>query len=253
MKRLFILFASVAAISGAHAQTPALDLKAANYNPVTGVWTDSSPNGNDATVGNAGSRASLDPGATPNGSSAVGFTSGDFFNLTSSINSAAYTVFAYIEATGGGNPQTIVSGGANGGAFQYRISGDGFTSQEDLRQGQANLGQSNTSIPTTSFVNINTAIDGSGATFRFDGANDGTAAGSAFSQGLTTVGSANNGEFFTGDIAEIEVFTSVLTPVQIAAVEAGFNTAYAVPEPSALLSMVGLLGIAGFRRLRRKG
>src|SRR5260370_34541416 len=48
-----------------------LELKAANYNPCTFVWSDTSGNGNDATA--TFSPPTLNPGQTPNGSAVVTF------------------------------------------------------------------------------------------------------------------------------------------------------------------------------------
>ncbi len=54
----------------ASAQTLALQLKASNYDPITGIWTDSSGNNDTATFIN-GTNPTLALGVTPNGSSAA--------------------------------------------------------------------------------------------------------------------------------------------------------------------------------------
>ena len=53
--------------------TPLVDYKAVNYDAITGVWTDSSGNGNNATLPNGAIAPTLIANATPNGSSAVSF------------------------------------------------------------------------------------------------------------------------------------------------------------------------------------
>ncbi|MGA9627192.1 MAG: hypothetical protein WBQ65_22140, partial [Bryobacteraceae bacterium] len=76
----------------ASAQTLSLQLQAANYNPVTGVWTDTSGNGDTATYARFSGTLTLPvlaSGVTPNGSSAVGITAGNgSFNLSSSLSGA---------------------------------------------------------------------------------------------------------------------------------------------------------------------
>lgn len=235
-----------------------LDLQAANYNPTTGLWTDSSGN-NDNASSLAGSRPTLVSGVTPNGSAAVNFTSGEFLTLTSSIAESpsgnGFTVFTYEASNGDGNSKTIVSGGGTGGGFQYRVGGDGAGEvQEVLRQSQANLGHSNTALGTT-FHLIDVAANSSGAAFRTDGAGDGTASGSAFGTPLSSIGTANGGEFYVGDIAEIRVYAGVLSSTDILSVEAQMRAEFVtpVPEPSGLaLAALGGIGIGGLLVVRRR-
>ncbi len=230
---------------------PLLDLQAANYNATTGVWTDSSGNNDNASV-LSGSKPTLVSGVTPNGSSAVKFISGEFLTLTSSIAESpsgnGFTVFSYEASNGDGNSKTIISGGATGGGLQYRIGGDGSGEvQEVLRQGQANLGHSTTALGTT-FHLIDVAANSSGAAFRTDGASDGTAGGSAFGVPLSSIGTANGGEFYVGDIAEIRVYAGVLSSTDILSVEAQMRAEFvtSVPEPSGLaLGALGAIGVGG--------
>src|SRR6266404_1524486 len=96
-----------------------LELKSANYDPVAGVWSDSSGNGNDAL--GLVSPPSLNPGQTLNGSAVVTFDGTNYLTLTSGISSAAFTCFAYVRP----NPvgiNSIVAGAT--GSFQYRIRGN---------------------------------------------------------------------------------------------------------------------------------
>jgi hypothetical protein len=71
---LLALIISVGTATSGHAQLVE-QLKASNYNATTGVWSDSSGNGNDAMASTAGGEAlaTLVTGATPNGSSCLAF------------------------------------------------------------------------------------------------------------------------------------------------------------------------------------
>jgi Concanavalin A-like lectin/glucanases superfamily len=235
-----------------------LDLRPMNYNPVTGVWTDASAAHNDALQLNPANRPTLVAGQTPSGAAVVRFDGTSYLQLTSPISSQAFTIFAYLRPTGAADDKRTVFGGSSQfGSFQYRIGGDGFsTTQEALLQDLSNLGHSTTVLPTTAFSNINLAIDGTGGTFRYNGAADGASLGSGFTNPSDLIGTRGLGAFavesFTGDIAEILVYNTVLSTAQRATVEQQIFTTYAMPKPSSLMLASGALaGLAAFRSLRR--
>jgi hypothetical protein len=94
--------AGVAVLGGVsvNAQTLELQLKASNYDSGTGVWTDSSGLGNNATfAGSPLPNPTLSFGATPNGLAAISLQGGtSAFTLENSLaGGSGYTIFAYCE------------------------------------------------------------------------------------------------------------------------------------------------------------
>jgi hypothetical protein len=241
----------------ASAQTLALQLKASNYNPTSGVWTDSSGN---ITPDNATYSGTLYPtlatGATPNGSSAVDLPGGGFrFNLATGLSGASgYTVFAYVESAATG-PNAITGGNGNGG-LEFRINNN----QEDaLREYKQDFGSASGTLTSGSFNLVDIAVSSAGGAYYLNdltGTPDGTiAANAGFGDSILEIGNnAGNGEGFTGDIAEIDIFTGVMNSTQISAEEAALTAAYVtpVPEPTTWVMLAGGLGtLIGMRRFRR--
>ena len=225
-----LLLAILAASQVAQSQTLVLQLQATNYNATTGVWTDSSGNANNATYAQA-TQPALAAGVTPNGSPAVHFSGANALGLASSIPVGSYTVLAYIKPATGAGPYALLGGAT--GSFEYRIYN---SKQDDLRQSQADIGTESTALSTSSFNVIDTIVTGTGTSFRLNGAADGTnAANTALTQPISAIGAratAGN-EAFSGYISEIDVYSGVLTPAQIIAVEASFTNEYITIPPTA--------------------
>jgi hypothetical protein len=243
---LLALIISVGTATSGHAQTLLLSLQASNYDASSGVWTDSSSNGDNATVDTANFPA-LVANATPNGSSAVAFTGSQAFSLLNAIptSSTGYTAFVYAEPTStSGEAGTFFGGGS--GTFQYRVNG----AQSVVVQGQVETGHGNTTLPTSSFSLIDVTTNSTGAVFRLNGASDGTGSGESYTNTIQFIGSNESGiggEPFHGDIADIEIFSGILTSAQITAEEAVLTAEYvtpaaATPEPSTWALLVGGLG-----------
>jgi len=218
----------------------AVQLVASNYDPVGGVWTDSSGNGNDATYSGA-YNPSLATFVTPSGSSAVDFVSGDgSFLLNSPLDpSIGYTVFAYVEPAGTSG-RLALTGGSSSGALEYDIDNG---KQDYLREYLQDVGSGNASIPTASFSMIDLAVNSSGGAFRFDGASDGTVAGATFTSPITRIGNnEGGGDGFVGQLAEIDIYSGALSSIQISNLEAQLKAAYGatgVPTNSPIITASG--------------
>lgn len=262
MKKLSLLFAACAVAVGAvtaGAQTLALQLQAANYNPTTGVWSDSSGNGDTATFTLAniygtdtGPIPSLQTGVTPNGSPAVDLTGHGSLLLSTPIGySSGYTVFAFAKPFAG-TGRNALTGGTAPNALEYDIYNG---PQDYLEEYTSDVGHGNATISTSSFSLIDLAVNSSGASFRLNGSSDGSVAGGTFGSAITRIGNnEGGGDGFVGDVSEIDIYTGVLNAGQISTVEAALTAEYVspVPEPTSLAMLAGGSGLLlAFRRFRR--
>jgi hypothetical protein len=254
------LAAGVLAVGGLSANAQlAVQLKAVNYDPTTGIWADTSGNNNTATFAN-GALPTLVAGATPSGASAVNIVGanasygvGSHFGLLNPIASGSgYTIFAYIQPTGSSGSRQALTGGSGSGALEYDIYGG---HQDFLREYLQDVGSGTATVPSSSFSLVDLAVSSTLAgSFNFNGALDGTTgSGTAFGNPITQIGNnEGGGDYFSGSIAEIDIYTGVLSPSQIATVEANFHNSYVVPEPSSLALVAGGLGmLLANRRFRR--
>lgn len=225
---LLVALASIAASQLASAQTLLLQLKAANYNPTTGLWT--------ATVGaNAqasGTYPTLTTSASPNGSPAVVFNGVNQLALATSIPAAnGYTAFAYIKPGSGGGTYALFGGAS--GSFEYRINA---SKQDALKQQTTDLGSETTTMSTSAFSLVSVTVTNvGGGSFRLNGAGDGNNSASSFSQPISAIGAraSSGGENYSGSICEIDIYSGVLTPTQITNIEQTITNSYVTPPPTA--------------------
>jgi hypothetical protein len=205
--------------------TALVQLIATNYDPNFGVWTDSSGNGNNATYFGTGANPPLAAVVTPNGGSAINVTNGGgSFLLASTLDpSVGYTVFAFVKPSSVTGRHAI-TGGSAPTALEYDIYN---TNQDYLSEYTLDVGHGTAAIPTTNFSLIDLAVNSSGATFRFNGTADGTAAGSTFGQPITRIGNNEGaGDGYVGLIAEVDIYSGVLSSLQVSNVEAQFTSKY---------------------------
>lgn len=223
-----------------------LKLEAANYDPLSGTWSDTSGSGNHALQATGANRPSLVANRTANGLATVRFDgANDFFSLTSSIApiSAAdgYTVFAYVRPEAASAGRTIVSGTQD--SAQYRIVAG--PSQQTLETYIGDPSTGTAILPegeTADFSNINVRINNAVVTdgFRYNGAPDGNTVSNTFTQPIDGVGKnfRGNNEWFAGDIAEIRIYNEQLSLTQIQAIEAEMATAYTAPTGQVSLPVI---------------
>ncbi len=251
MKQLPIIIAACIVAGGlsAGAQTLAVQLKASNFS--LGVWTDTSGNANNATYSGTGAPTVL-TGATPNGSTALGLTGNGSFVLNSAIPFASgYTVFAVVEPTTGLGRNALTGGSVNN-ALEYDIYNG---PQDYLREYLQDVGHGNATISTSSYSLIDLAVNSSGASFDLNGVADGTVGGATFGSAITRIGNnEGGGDGFVGGLAEIDIYSGVLSASQISTVESSLGASYGVPvpEPTSWAMMAGGCGmLLAFRHFRR--
>jgi hypothetical protein len=269
MKKIPIALAAGLIVAGglsASAQTLALQYQSVNYDAVSGVWLDSSGNHDDAQFVN-GTTPTTAVYVTPDGLSAVNIVGanasygvGSHFQLNTAISAASgYTVFAYIASTTATGSRSAITGGSGGGALEWDFYGghDDF-----LQEYQADVGHGTATVTTDGTFNlIDLAVNSSSYSFNFNGVADGSGTGVSFGNPITEIGNnEGGGDMFNGQIAEIDIYQGVLTPAQIAGVEATLTGEYItraiplnpIPEPTTLAMLAGGFGLLFAARRFRK-
>jgi hypothetical protein len=212
--------------------TPLVQLLATNYNPTTGVWTDSTANNNNATygtvVGGTLTLPNLNTFVTPNGGSAVDITAGNgsFALTTPLVAGSGYTVFTYAEPTivSNASARYALTGGSAAGALEYNL----FQGHQNYLVEYTGGGGSGTNfVPANAFNIFDLAVNSSAGGFRFNGTADGSVAGASFSQPLVRIGNnEGGGDGFLGQIAEVDIYNGALTYIQITNIEAQLTAKY---------------------------
>ena len=236
----------------AGAQTLSLQLTAANFNAVSGAWGDTSGNSDNAAF--YGTLPTLVSGATPTGASAVDLPGNGGFTIPTGISGASgYTIFAVIAPTTDTGGSRFALTGGNTGSLEYNLY-QGH--QNWLNEYVGNGGPGTGTIPTTgSFSLVDLTVSGTGGAFDLNSSADGTTGAGTFGTALTRIGNNHGGgDGFKGDIAEIDIYSGVLSPSAISTEEAALTSEYItpVPEPSSWVMLAGGLGtLVAVRRFRR--
>ena len=239
-----------------------LKFDAANYNPTTNVWADTSGNANNAVGPGPANSPTLTLNATPTGQSAVTFVQGyEYLDLTTNLNNAALTsspsfsLFAVarkVDASYG----LLLSGNGNGGAegIGYRLDGGNGNRQTLTKNNVVDIGTSASATASGDFHLFGVTYDGTTARFFLDGVADGTAVNSqTFNTGIFHIGiqAGTGAGGFSGDIAALRVYDTVLSGAALTGVENSLITTFtAVPEPGTTLFGFACVGVAAFRRRR---
>jgi hypothetical protein len=206
--------------------TALIQLVATNYDPVSGIWTNIGGLNNATYAGTQ--LPTLLLSVTPDGSSAVNIIGNDgSFVFDSSLDqSEGYTVFAYIMpgVVSNGSARYAITGGSSPGALEYNFY-QGH--QNYLIEYTGGGGSGTAAIPFTSFSMIDVAVNSAGAAFRLNGAADGSASGATFTQPITRIGNNEGfGDGLTGKIAELDIYSGVLSYTQITNIEAQLTAHY---------------------------
>jgi hypothetical protein len=187
------------------------DLSLTDGDPI-GTWADQSTAGNDATQSSGIVRPTFKTNQV-NGLPVARFDGNDKLDSALSMSSAACTMLAVLKPTGTGY-RTILAANLAAG-LQWRI--DDTTNYQTLNSEYTTAVATSTNAVTSAFhVIAATFDDGTSYAFKFDGSASGSGSHSVtLTAGRTAViGSAPGtfgGEWFTGDIAELLVYDSVLS------------------------------------------
>ena len=252
--------AALTTADAAHAATLELRLVAANYDPNTGTWTDTSGAGNHATQGNAAERPALATGATPTGQTAVRFDGDDDFVslpnfLTGDLAAEVFVVIRNDVDTPANSGQTgLWDFGSDGTNSHYPWTDGviydefGTTSRKTTLNRATPLNQYNV-YNVRSETNLWESRLNNGEIFTTNSNAVGFSA--APKLGESEAPDAYN---LDGDIAEIRIYTydpsqgSGLTEAERTAIHNELRATYIVPEPGAL----GLMAMAALPMVARR-
>lgn len=199
------------------------------------TWPDSSSNNLAGTQGNATSRPSYQTGVL-NGLPVVRFDGvNDLIESGASASPANSTTFAVLRPTTAAAALTIRGSfsGSNTGGLQYRINNG---KQLLVKQFVAQIGSPGTATVSTTVFSVAacTLATGTGGAYAFylNGTADGSGATTeTLASGMTTLigmGQGGTNEAFSGDIAELIFYSTVLSTADRNAVTAYLGTKYGI-------------------------
>jgi len=192
---------------------PAVFLSAVQYSG-TGQWLDQSGNGNNATCSGTPAKNAVGNGISFNGTAYWSFpnvNAGNAWSVTVWVRNIALNSAAVLTQSTGGNININVA------------SPDSGALNVGFYNGSWRLGQ-NTALSTTvnTWVCVQGTWDGTTLTSYINGASIGTVTpgGSSLDGNVVyVIGKRyNGGQVMTGEVGEVRIYKSVLTPTQIASV-----------------------------------
>jgi|GEM_PF-3976647 len=258
----------------ASASTVVLNLDASNIAGSSGssvlTWTDSSPNGTNATANTTSpsSAPTLQTNAL-NGQSVVNFAgdkntqTGQSFNVAPAATSQPFTIFTVGKIVG--NDATNSTDYLYDGSGANRVAlgiNPANTNPNDLFSyaGGANTIDYLAPIAGTGFHIFEALYNGANSKVYLDGTQVAIGALGTTALPALRIGSRTNvGQFLNGQIASMQIYTDGATPLtdvernqfgSSLQSKYGLTGTYAAPEPSSILLMV--LGMAGLALLKRR-
>jgi hypothetical protein len=146
--------------------------------------------------------------------------------FTTPLTPGSKTIFAVVKLTGTGTKGMIVSGNAGSIGYWMANTGPKLHGIDDVFVAQIGLSTSNAD---TNWHQINVTYNGSAYAFRLDRAADGSGTNAqTITDNQTVIGRNDQGgyEYFLGELAEIFIYSRVLSGAEITSVETYLNTKY---------------------------
>lgn len=248
-----------------------LNYEAANYSIVdngngtsTATWVNTGTAGSAYNSTNTLSNTllaafpTINAGATPNGSIAIGFGISPFGGRYAAMD-ATYTVptefsmFAVVQSPGSGSAQVLLGAGSGTGGATFRLDG-GSNLLTLTKRNIADVGTSTSGFNTSDFHIIGYTYSTTTGAYNFyvDGVNVGSGTNAlTFNQPWQLIGTGvGNTLPFLGQMAALQVYDTVLDSTGVANVTTSLTNVYLIPEPSTY-TLIGL-GLAGLWVLRRR-
>lgn len=261
-RTLFFGLGLLALTAGPLGAAPVLEYLASNYGIVdngngtsTATWTNSGTAGasydSTSTLSNSLVAAfpTVNGGATPNGSTAVGFGISPFGGRYAALNNTfsvptEFSLFAVVQSPGSGSAQVLFGAGSGNGGATFRLDG-GSNLLTLTKRNIADVGTSSSGFGTGTFYVVGYTYSSTTGAYNFyiDGVNVGSGTNPlTFDQPWQLIGTGVGNELpFLGQIAALQVYDTAVSGSTASSITNTLTNAYIIPEPGtwALLS-VGL-------------
>lgn len=200
-------------------------------NTVLASVLDSTGNARHGTQSDAALRASKRT-TIINGKAVIRFASGHFYYSPLASDLKPITVYALVNITDANNYRTILGASGSGG-FQLRMNVDNTLTVN--AQAVAGVATSTGTIPIGVFVLVQFTLAANGDwAFKINNAAAGSGnSGQALTGGLTSAIGKNvsGNEPFFGDLAEIDVFSAILSTDETASMKSYYISEYGLSLP----------------------